>query len=148
MTDRKPIDLPYYLELKYPLHDLIFRHEYACREARIPYQVLWKEHNPCLVCTWEDFDRFLSFSALQVMTERIRQFMEAQEAALREAYPRGRIPITVSFSDCRGQCTFSNLPDMATGRALAEQTGEFLTQLLDSSVAEEAASQTPGKKRT
>lgn len=94
------------------------------------------------------FYRFLSFSALQVMTERIRQFMEAQEAALREAYPRGRIPITVSFSDCRGQCTFSNLPDMATGRALAEQTGEFLTQLLDSSVEEEAASQTPGKKRT
>lgn len=138
MINSEPIDLPYYLELEYPLQEAISLHQAECRLWRRPFQVLWVESRPCLVCTWEHFSARLSATAMDSLEERIRSYMKNHQGSLRLARPHAEKPVTVSFSDCRGQCTFINLPDLRTGRTLAKQTGEFLTQLLASLIQEDA----------
>ena len=138
MIQSEPIDLPYCLELEYPRQDVISLHEAECRLWRRPFQVLWVESPPCLVCTWEHFSARLSATAMDNLEERTRSYMKNTQSALRLSRPHAKNPVRVSFSECRGQCTFINLPDLKTGRTLATQTGEFLTQLLDSLMKEDA----------
>lgn len=129
------IPLPLWLEMVHPEWDRIQYHEKACHVARIPYQVLWESTTPCLVCTWEYFSVPLSDFGQQRLMARARPHIEKRRNKLREQFPN----VGLSFSVCRWQCSFENLPDMDTGRELATELSLFLSELLQEILLEDEA---------
>lgn len=129
MKSRIPSDYMYWVEMSHPKQDIIFSHEMACKENGIPFQVLWVESSPCLVCTWEHFREQFSLESQEQMNYLANKFMKKQKQVLREMYVNNRPLPTLIFSECRWQCIFDNLPHMDAGRRLAAKTGRFLMNI-------------------